>query len=89
MLGFYLIVYSRICLRSKKHNLCGDLEFVGEGGEGKHISLAAIFEGKHISLVICVWGHTYHGEIHITVTPAFFNTSISLFFLMTFYILHS
>ena len=38
------------------------------GGEGKHISLAAIFEGKHISLVICVRGHTYHGETHITVT---------------------
>ena len=38
-------------------------------GEGKHISLAAIFEGKHISLVICVRGHTYHGETHITVTP--------------------
>ena len=48
-----------------------DLDFVGEGGEGKHISLAAIFEGKHISLVICVRGHTYHGETHITVTPAF------------------
>ena len=26
--------------------------------------------GKHISLVICVRGHTYHGETHITVTPA-------------------
>ena len=25
--------------------------------------------GKHISLVICVRGHTYHGETHITVTP--------------------
>ena len=37
-------------------------------GEGKHISLAAIFEGKHISIVICVRGHTYHGETHITVT---------------------
>ena len=49
--------------------MCGDLDFVGEGGEGKHISLAAIFEGKHISLVICVRGHTYHGETHITVTP--------------------
>ena len=27
---------------------------------GKHISLAAIFERKHISLVICVRGNTYH-----------------------------
>ena len=41
------------------------------GGEGKHISLAAIFEGKHISLVICVRGHTYHGETHITVTAEY------------------
>ena len=39
------------------------------GGWGKHISLAAIFEGKHISLVICVRGNTYHGGTHITVTP--------------------
>ena len=46
-------------------------------GEGKHISLAAIFEGKHISLVICVRGHTYHGETHITVTqvPIFLETA--------------
>ena len=36
------------------------------GGWGKHISLAAIFEGKHISLVICVRGNTYHGGTHIT-----------------------
>ena len=27
--------------------------------------------GKHISLVICVRGHTYHGETHIPVTPVF------------------
>ena len=26
--------------------------------------------GEHISLVICVPGNTYHGETHITVTPA-------------------
>ena len=25
--------------------------------------------GIHISLVICVWGYTYHGDTHITVTP--------------------
>ena len=24
--------------------------------------------GIHISLGICVWGHTYHGDTHITVT---------------------
>ena len=24
--------------------------------------------GIHISLVICVWGYTYHGDTHITVT---------------------
>ena len=35
---------------------------------GIHISLAAIFEGIHISLVICVRGYTYHGDTHITVT---------------------
>ena len=41
------------------------------GGEGKHISLAAI------SLVICARGHTYHGETHITVTqvPIFLETA--------------
>ena len=54
--------------------MCGDLDFVGEAGEGKHISLAAIFEGKHISLVICVRGHTYHGETHITLTGHFNGT---------------
>jgi len=27
-------------------------------------------EGIHISLVICVRGYTYHGDTHITVTPA-------------------
>ena len=27
--------------------------------------------GIHISLVICVWGYTYHGDTHITVTPVF------------------
>ena len=26
--------------------------------------------GIHISLVICVWGYTYHGNTHITVTPS-------------------
>ena len=26
--------------------------------------------GIHISLGICVWGYTYHGDTHITVTPA-------------------
>ena len=25
--------------------------------------------GIHISLGICVWGYTYHGDTHITVTP--------------------
>ena len=25
--------------------------------------------GIHISLVICVWGYTYHGDTHVTVTP--------------------
>ena len=25
--------------------------------------------GTHISLVICVRGHTYHGDTHITVIP--------------------
>ena len=39
------------------------------GGWGTHISLAAIFEGIHISLVICVRGYTYHGDTHITVKP--------------------
>ena len=39
------------------------------GGWWIHISLAAIFEGVHISLVICVRGYTYHGDTHITVTP--------------------
>ena len=33
-----------------------------------HISLVAILEGIHISLVICVWGYTYHGDTDITVT---------------------
>ena len=41
----------------------------GGGLWGKHISLAAIFVRKHISLVICVRGNTYHGGTHITVTP--------------------
>ena len=27
--------------------------------------------GIHISLGICVCGYTYHGDTHITVTPAF------------------
>ena len=44
------------------------MDFGGEGGGG-NISLAAIFEGKHISLVICVRGNTYHGGTHISVTP--------------------
>ena len=39
----------------------------GEGCGG--YTLAAILEGIHISLVICVWGYTYHGDTHITVTP--------------------
>ena len=30
------------------------------GGWGIHISLAAIFEGIHISLMICVRGYTYN-----------------------------
>ena len=30
----------------------------------QHISLAAISEGKHISLVICVRGNTYHCDGH-------------------------
>ena len=30
------------------------------------------FGGIHISLVICVWGYTSHGDTHITVTPATF-----------------
>ena len=47
---------------------CADGLWRGEGW-GKHISLAAIFEGKHISLVICIRGNTYHGGTHITVTP--------------------
>ena len=38
------------------------------GGWGIHISLAAIFEGIHIPLVICVRGYTYNGDTHITVT---------------------
>ena len=44
------------------------MDFGGEGGGGKHISLAAISEGKHLSLVIRVRGNTYHGGTHITVT---------------------
>ena len=36
----------------------GDTHFTGS-----HIG------GIHISLGICVWGYTYHGDTHITVTP--------------------
>ena len=35
----------------------GDTHFTGS-----HIG------GIHISLGICVWGYTYHGDTHITVT---------------------
>ena len=28
--------------------------------------------GIHISLGICLWGYTYHGDTHITVTPGYF-----------------
>ena len=40
--------------------------------------LASVFivspPGIHISLGICVWGYTYHGDIHITVTPVSFTS---------------
>ena len=40
------------------------------GGEGKHISLAAIFEGEtHITSDMCSGTHISR-ETHITVTPA-------------------
>ena len=32
------------------------------------ISVYCIPPGIHISLGICVWGYTYHGDTHITVT---------------------
>ena len=37
--------------------------------------------GIHISLGICVWGYTYHGDTHITVTPCWcpFVVGLSLF----------
>ena len=38
-------------------------------GGGNTKTLADMFAGKHRSLVICVWGNTYHEETHITVTP--------------------
>ena len=38
----------------------GDTHFTGS-----HIG------GIHISLRICVWGYTYHGDTHITVTACF------------------
>ena len=40
------------------------MDFGREGGWGKHISLAAIFEGKHISLVICVQGNISRGNTY-------------------------
>ena len=36
--------------------------------------------GIQISLVICVWGYRYHGDTHITVTPALSITSLVSFF---------
>ena len=35
--------------------------------------------GIHISLGICVWGYTYHGDTHITVTPGIIFSAKALF----------
>ena len=35
--------------------------------------------GIHISLGICVWGYTYHGDTHITVTPGLIFSAKALF----------
>ena len=56
---------------------------MGEGW-GIYISLAAIFEGIHISLVICERGYTYHGDTHITVTPVRLFPRPSLLVLVTY-----
>ena len=37
------------------------------GGRGALLIVSP--PGIHISLGICVWGYTYHGDTHITVTP--------------------